>query len=96
MKFTDIKFNTPRLSGTALASYNIYDTNIDSNIKATFSIPPRDRYSGNSPAEITIHTYGNIAAPKKDVNIDSIKSILERKTQDNRSVSYTHLRAHET
>ena len=83
IKFSDITFNTPRLSGTALASYNIYNSNLDSNVKATFSLAPRDRFSGNTPVDVEIHTYGNIASPKKDINIDNIKYALDRKSQDN-------------
>lgn len=80
IKFTDVVLNTPKVSATALALYNIYTSNIDTTVKATFVLSPRVQYSNaTNPVEVMIHTYGNISTPKKDVNMDNVRAVFEQK-----------------
>ena len=78
IKFSDVKFNTDRTSSSAVASYNIYDSSIDTTLTSTLSLASKASYRPSSSVDMIIHNYGNISTVKREINLDAIKQILSK------------------
>ena len=79
IKFSDVTFNTNIVTGTAIASYNIYSSDLDATITTAFSLPPTSRYNSPEPVDVIVHSYGNISSLKKDVNVDKLQHALGKR-----------------
>ena len=79
IKFMDTTFSTKYTSGIAAASYNIYNSSVDTTVNAIFSPVGRDRYHPPAPVEVTIHTSGNIDSTVKEVGVGSVKHEIDKK-----------------
>jgi len=83
-KFTNIAFDTSRVSGSAGVNYSIYNANISLASKLLFSQPATIYNTKPKPVAISFNLSDNVLSPKKEIDFQEVASFLGKRKANKR------------